>query len=42
MERMVGNTRVGRIGEGRRCEDRLGSGAEGVRGKGRKWESIVG
>ena len=21
-ERMVGNTRVGRIGEGRRCEDR--------------------
>ena len=25
-ERMVGNTRVGRVREGRRCEERMGNG----------------
>ena len=29
-ERMVGNARIGKIGEGRRCEGRWGSRAEGM------------
>ena len=41
-EPMIGNAKVGRVGEGRRCEGRWGSGAEGVRGKDRKGEIIVG
>ena len=39
-EWMVGKARVGRIGQERRCEGRHGSGAEGMRGKGRKGESL--
>ena len=39
---MVGNARVGRVRERRRCEGRLGSGAKRMRGNGRKGESIVG
>ena len=30
-ERMVGNARVGRVGEGRRCESRYGSRAGDAR-----------
>ena len=41
-EQMVGNARVGRVGERWRCEGRLWSRAEGVRGKGRKGKTIVG
>ena len=41
-ERMVGNARVGRVREGRRCEGWWGSEAKGMRGNGRKGERIVG